>query len=78
MKAEQDTDRHAVVTLRHLSPSWVRWLDRELGRTIKRNGGYAELNVRFEAGKTGMMRWLTSLLPNQWRQDLEDQTSHDR
>jgi hypothetical protein len=69
---EEDTDRHAAIYVKHLSPTFVRWLDRELGRTKVRNGGYAELQVRFEHSQTGMVRWLTSLLPSQWRHDIEE------
>lgn len=70
MGVSDDTDRQVAIKLQHLSPTWVRWLDRELGRVKEHNGGFAELNVRFDHGKTGVMRWLCSFMPDQWRRDL--------
>ncbi len=65
-----DTDRHAAIHLEHLSPTWVRWLDREIGYAKQRNGGYAELTARFERGRIGSIRWLISFMPEQWRRDI--------
>jgi len=31
MGVSDDTDRQVAIKLQHLSPTWVRWLDRELG-----------------------------------------------
>ncbi len=65
-----DTDRHAAIKLKHLSPTWVKWLDREIGYIKRRNGGYAELTARVEKGRIGPVRWLTSFMPDQWRRDF--------
>lgn len=69
-EASDDTDRHAAIRLEHLSPTWVRWLDREVGSLKERNGGYGELTARFDMGRIGATKWLTSFMPQQWRRDL--------
>lgn len=66
---EEDTDRHVAIRLEHLSPTWVKWLDREVGILKQRNGGYAELTVRLEKGRMGMMRFALSFVPEQWRRE---------
>ena len=32
MQGSQDTDQHQAITLKHLSPTWVKELDEEVGR----------------------------------------------
>ncbi len=66
-----DTDQHQAIRLKHISPTWVKWLDREVGIAKRRNGGFAELTARLEQGRMGSVRWLLSFLPEQMKRDLD-------
>lgn len=55
---DEDTDRHAAIQLKHLSPTWVKCLDNLLGESKARNGGYMQVEVKFERGK---VRWFDLL-----------------
>lgn len=68
----EETDQHRAIHVNHISPSWVEYIDRELGRAKQVNGGFLELTVQWANGRTGIMKLLHSLTPSQWRRDMEE------
>ena len=59
-----------TVDIEHISPEFVQWLDREVGRTIERNGGYADVAFRFNQGRLILLKFETSFTPEQLQRDL--------
>lgn len=56
-----DTDYTQAVKLEHLSPTWVRELDRQYGAAKAQNGGYFTVEAQFEAG-AARPRWYDIVL----------------
>lgn len=67
MGVNKDTDRSQAVKLKHLSPTWVRWLDRRAGVMKRLNQGYWDLHTRFTAGHESSTKIEESYVPDQWR-----------
>lgn len=59
-----------TVGIEHISVEFVQWLDREIGRALKRNGGYAEVTVRLTGGRMTILKFETSFTPEQLQRDL--------
>lgn len=48
---EPITDYTQAVKLEHLSPTWIKQLDKEYGEAKRKNCGYFTINAEFEGGK---------------------------
>jgi hypothetical protein len=59
-----------TVGIEHISVEFVQWLDREVGRTIERNGGYAEVAFRMIQGRLTLLKFETSFTQEQLQRDL--------
>lgn len=64
---QQDTDQHRAIILEHLSPTWVEYLDKQVGELKQENGGYAELSVKFEKGRVLWYDFIKRFIPRNWR-----------
>lgn len=64
-----ETDRHAAVHLKILSPTFIKWLENLLSFLLHRNGGYAEITIRFAKFRVSGVHVGTSFNEQQWRND---------
>lgn len=67
MDDKGDTDRMEAVKLEHLSPTWVRWLDKRAGLMKKLNKGYWDMHTRFTNGRIASTKIEENFIPEQWR-----------
>ena len=67
-----ETDRHAAIHVKILSPTFILWLERILSILLPRNGGYMEITIRFSRFRVSGVALGATFSEQQWRDDYRN------